>query len=218
MKTKEEYYKEIENLIHYIVNSFKNYASRDDLYQAGCLGFVKAYDNYNPGINCKFTTYAYKYILGEIKALIRSDKGLHITREISSLNYKIEKAYEVLSQRLMHEPSVSELAHFLEIPEYLVSEAINSTNKIKSIDAAINDDGRDLTLQDVIGKSTNIDDLIMLKDILNNLSEDERAVITEKYVNGYTQDEIANKIGVNQVQVSRKTQKVLKILNQKMVA
>ena len=218
MKTKEEYYCDIENLIHYIANSFKNYASREDLYQAGCLGFIKAYDNYNPNINCKFSTYAYKYILGEIKAVIRNDKGIHINREISNLNYKIENAYSLLCQKLMKEPNISEVANFLEIPEALVSEAINSTNVIRSIDMKVNDEGRDLTLQDIIGKSTNTDELIMLRDSINNLTEEEKTIINGRFLNGYTQDEIAKLMGINQVQVSRKMQKVLKNLNRKMVA
>ena len=216
MKSKEELYLEIEKLIHYIVNSFKNYGNSEDLYQAGCLGFIKAYDNYNPNSNCKFTTYAYNYILGEIKAVIRNDKSLHISRDISSLNYKIEKAYALLSQKLMKEPSIEEVSRFLEIPEELVAEAINSTIKVQSLDAPINTDGKDITYQDVIGKKREIDDLIMFKELLNSLTEEEKIIILGKYMDGYTQDELSKMIGINQVQVSRKERKVLQKLNQKM--
>ena len=218
MKSKEELYYEVENLIHYLVNNFKNYCSKEDLYQAGCLGFIKAYNNYNQTTDCKFSTYAYKCILGEIKAVIRNDKGIHINREISNLNYKIEKAYSLLSQKLMKEPTTLEIANFLEIPEELVSEAINSTNKIQSIDTPLNYEGRDITYQDIIGKSQNINELVMLKDMLNNLTNEERTIIINKYLNGYTQDEISKEIGINQVQVSRKERKVLEKLKQKMVA
>ena len=218
MKSLDELYKENEKLIYYIVNGFKNYGSREDLYQAGCLGLIKAYNNYNINTNSKFSTYAYKYILGEIRSFLRKDKGIKVSREISSLNYKIEKAYSLLSQKLMREPSIKEVSHFLEIPEYLVSEAINSTNKIQSIDMPINDEGRDLTLQDVIGESKNIDELLMLKESLNSLEEDEKTIILSKYYSGYTQSEIAGELGINQVQVSRKERKVLQKLNHKMVA
>ena len=207
-----------EKLIYSICNYFKNYGSKEDLYQAGCLGLISAYKKYNPNINCKFTTYAYPYILGEMRKLVREDKGMKISREITKLNLKIEKAYILLSQKLMKEPSTLEIANYLEIPEYYVSEAILSLNKIKSIDEPVNSEGRELTLQEVIGKSNNIDDLILLRESLNNLTEEEKVLINNRYVNDYTQSETSKIIGMSQVQVSRKEHKVLEKLKQKMVA
>lgn len=217
MKSKEEMYLEIENLIHYLVNCFGNFSNRDDLYQAGCLGFIKAYDNYKIDSNCKFSTYAYKYILGEIKSAIRNDKGMHISREISNINYKIEKAYSLLSQKLMRKPSIEEISNYLEIPSELVIEAINSTNKIQSIDESLTDEGKELTYQDVIGTKKEIDDLIMLKDTLNSLTDEEQKILLGKYLNGYTQTELSEMIGINQVQVSRKERKILTKVKQTMM-
>jgi len=207
-----------ERLIYSIANYFKNYQSKEDLYQAGCLGLVTAYKKYDPSINCKFTTYAYPYILGEMRKLVREDKGLKISREITKLNLKIEKAYVLLSQKLMKEPSVEEIAHFLEIPEFYVSEAILSLNKIKSIDEPVSNEGREFTLQDVIGKSENIDELIMLKELLQGLNNEEKEIIKNRYIKDYTQSETSKIIGISQVQVSRKEQKVLQKLKQQMVA
>lgn len=207
-----------EKLIYSITNYFKNYNSREDLYQAGCLGLISAYKKYNPNMNCKFTTYAYPYILGEMRKLVREDKGIKISREITKLNLKIEKAYVLLTQKLMKEPTTYEIASFLEIPEYYVSEAILSLNKIKSIDEPVNGEGKEFTLQDVIGESNNIDDLILLRDSLNKLTEDEKELINNRYVNDYTQSETSKIIGMSQVQVSRKEHKVLEKLKQKMVA
>ena len=207
-----------EKLIYSICNYFKNYNSKEDLYQAGCLGLISAYKKYNPNMNCKFTTYAYPYILGEMRKLVREDKGMKISREITKLNLKIEKAYILLTQKLMKEPSIEEIANYLEIPEYYVSEAILSLNKIKSIDEPVNSEGRELTLQEVIGKSNNIDDLILLRESLNNLTEEEKILINNRYVNDYTQSETSKIIGMSQVQVSRKEHKVLEKLKQKMVA
>ena len=207
-----------EKLIYSITNYFKNYNSREDLYQAGCLGLINAYKKYNPNMNCKFTTYAYPYILGEMRKLVREDKGIKISREITKLNLKIEKAYVLLTQKLMKEPSTYEIASYLEIPEYYVSEAILSLNKIKSIDEPVNCEGKEFTLQDVIGESNNIDDLILLRDSLNKLTEDEKELINNRYVNDYTQSETSKIIGMSQVQVSRKEHKVLEKLKQKMVA
>lgn len=209
---------ENERLIYSIANYFKNYNSKDDLYQAGCLGLITAYKKYNPNMNCKFTTYAYPYILGEMRKLVREDKGLKVSREITKLNLKIEKAYILLSQKLMKEPSIEEIARFLEIPEFYVSEAILSLNKIKSIDEPVNEGGREFTLQDVIGKSENIDELIMLKDLLQGLNSEEKSIIENRYMKDYTQNETSKLVGMSQVQVSRKEQKVLQKLKQKMIA
>ena len=205
-----------ERLIYSIANYFKNYQAKEDLYQAGCLGLITAYKKYDPNMNCKFTTYAYPYILGEMRRLVREDKGLKISREITKLNLKIEKAYVLLTQKLMKEPSIEEISRFLEIPEFYVSEAILSLNKIKSIDEPVNDEGRDFTLQDVIGKSENIDELIMLKELLQGLNSEEKAIIDNRYMKDYTQSETSKLVGMSQVQVSRKEQKVLQKLKQKM--
>lgn len=206
-----------EKLIYSIANYFKGYNAREDLYQAGCLGLINAYKRYNPNMNCKFTTYAYPYILGEMRKLVREDKGIKVSREISKLNLKIEKTYVLLSQKLMKEPSIEEIARFLEIPEYYVSEAILSLNKIKSIDEPVNCEGREFTLQDVIGESKNIDDLIMLRENLKKLNSEELEIINNRYMKDYTQSETSKIVGMSQVQVSRKEQKVLQKLKQKMM-
>ena len=205
-----------EKLIYSIANYFKNYNSKDDLYQAGCLGLITAYKKYDPTMNCKFTTYAYPYILGEMRKLVREDKGVKISREITKLNLKIEKAYVLLTQKLMKEPSIEEISRFLEIPEYYVSEAILSLNKIKSIDEPVNFDGREFTLQDVIGKSENIDELIMLRESLKELNNEEKQIINNRYMKDYTQRETSKLVGMSQVQVSRKEQKVLQKLKSRM--
>ena len=118
----------------------------------------------------------------------------------------------------MKEPSIEELSNYLEIPEYYVSEAILSLNKIKSIDEPVNGEGKEFTLQDIIGESNNIDDLILLRESLKNLTNEEKELINNRYVNDYTQSETSKIIGMSQVQVSRKEHKVLEKLKQKMVA
>ena len=210
--------KENEKLIYSIANYFKNYNSKEDLYQAGCLGLISAYKKYNPDMNCKFTTYAYMYILGEMRKLVRQDKCMKISRDITKLNLKIEKAYILLTQKLMKEPSIEEIANYLEIPSYFVSEAILSLNKIKSIDEPVTSDGKEITLQEIIGKSDNVDDLIMLKEVLNDLTYDEKELIKSRYIDDFTQVETSKIIGISQVQVSRKEHKVLEKLKKRMVA
>ena len=210
--------KENEKLIYSITNYFKNYNSKEDLYQAGCLGLISAYKKYNPNMNCKFTTYAYMYILGEMRKLVRQDRGMKVSRDITKLNLKIEKAYILLTQKLMKEPTIEEISNYLEIPSYLVSEAILSLNRIKSIDEPVINEGKEITLQELIGKSDNIDDLIMLKQFLNDLTLDEKELIKNRYIDDFTQSETSKIIGISQVQVSRKEHKVLEKLKKRMVA
>ena len=205
-----------KNLVYSIANYFKNYAAKEDLYQAGFLGLLEAYKNYKDDRGTKFSTYAYSYIFGEMKKLVREDKGIKISRDISKLNLKIEKAYVLLTQKYMKEPSIKELSNYLDVPEFFISEAINSLNKIKSIEEPLNSEGKYITLSDIIGKSENIDDLILLKECLKNLNQDEKEIIENRYIKDYTQSETSKIIGISQVQVSRKENRVLQKIKYKM--
>lgn len=206
-----------QGLIYKAMSYFKNYRNKDDLYQVGCIGFIKAYHNFQYDKGCKFSTYAFDYILGEMRKLVREDKGIKISNQITKLNLKIEKAYILLSQQLMREPSISELSAYLEIPEYYVSEAINSMYSIKSIDEPINNDESSITLQEMIGYTNNVDDLLDLKENLLKLNPEERDIINNRYINDLTQSETSKVMGISQVQVSRKEKKILQKLSHQMV-
>lgn len=209
---------ENQNMIYKITHYFENYGSKEDLFQVGCIGLIKAYKKYDESYGAKFTTYAYPYILGEIRKYVREDKGIKISRDISKLNLKIEKATILLTQKLMREPSVKEISEYLEIPEYYIVESIKSTNNIESIDKPINDDSsKEITLQDTISvENMNLDELIMLRDEINNLNENEKEILEKRYSNDFTQTETAKILGMSQVQVSRCETKILKKLKQKL--
>lgn len=209
-----------QNLIYSITKYFESYANKEDLFQAGCIGMIMAYKNYNNNMNTKFTTYAYPYILGEMKKLVREDKSLKISRDIQKLNLKIEKAKILLTQRNMKEPSIFEISNFLELPEELIVEAINSNKQIYSIDEPLNDEGKEITLQDTIGSvdSLHLDDLIQLKEELKHLTKEERLLIENRYMNDFTQQQTADYLGISQVQVSRGEQKILNKLKNKLAA
>ena len=125
---------ENEKLIYKITHFFNNYSNKDDLFQVGCIGLIKAYKNYKDDYNTKFSTYAYSYVLGEIKKYVREDKGIKISKDITKLNLKIEKAHLILSQKLMREPSIKELSDYLGIEEYYISEALLSNNVLSFLD------------------------------------------------------------------------------------
>lgn len=210
---------ENQNLIYAMTKYFEGYKNKEDLIQAGCVGMILAYKNFNKDMNVKFTTYAYPYILGEMKKLIREDKSVKIGRSIQKLNLKIEKANIILSQKLMRIPSIDEVADFLEIPVILIAEALNSQRSIMSIDEPIITDGKEITLHDTIGeKRNNINDLIMLKEELQKLKGFEKDLIINRYIKELTQQETAEHLGISQVQVSRKEQKILSKLKNKIAA
>lgn len=210
---------ENQNLIYAMTKYFEGYKNKEDLIQAGCVGMIMAYKNFNKDMNVKFTTYAYPYILGEMRKLIREDKSVKVGRNIQKLNLKIEKANIILSQKLMRIPSIDEVADFLEIPVILVAEALNSQRSIMSIDEPIITDGKEITLHDTIGeKKNNINDLIMLKEELQKLKGFERDLIINRYIKELTQQETADYLGISQVQVSRKEQKILSKLKSKIAA
>ena len=214
----EELILENKNLIYSITRYFEKYSNKEDLFQAGCIGMIMAYKNYNPDLNVKFTTYAYPYILGEMKKLVREDKSIKISRNIQLLNLKVEKANILLTQKLMRKPTILELADFLEIPVYMIEEAINSNKPIYSIDEPLNDEGKDITLQDTIGKTDDIDDLLLLREELSKLNPFEQQLINKRYINDLTQQQTAYELGISQVQVSRGEQKILTKLKSKLVA
>lgn len=209
-----------KNLIYKITTLFNGYSNKDDLFQVGCIGLINAYKKYDESYNTKFSTYAYPYILGEISNYVKKDKGIKVSREISKLNSMIERAGILLTQRLMREPSVSEVANYLEIEESLVVDALKARYPIMSTDSVINDEGKDITLLDTIPDVNGMDmnTLIALKEELLKLDSFERELINERYVQNLTQSEVASNLGISQVQVSRKEQKVLSKMRSNLIS
>ena len=214
MQALEDLIVENANLIYKIANMFRNSGcDMDDLKQAGKLGFIMAYQNYKPDFNTKFTTYAIPYIYGEISKYVRDNKGIKISRDITKLYYKIEKARILLMQELCHEPTTKELSNYLGIDENIIIDSVLSKSVINSIDDKVSNNDNDLTYHEVIpAKIQNIDDKLLLEDALHKLSSDEYKLIYDRYYGDITQTEIATMLGTSQVQVSRKEQKVMKKL------
>lgn len=210
---------ENQNLIYYIAQFFKNYPNKDDLFQVGAMGLVKAYKKYDPTMNVKLTTFAYPYILGEMKKLVREDKSMKISRDISKLSLMIEKANILLTQKWMREPTTLELATYLNIPEEYIIRSIQSTYMVRSTDEPVNTEGKEMTYADVIASpSIDIDRNLMLKEELSKLTPFERKLIEKRYFRDLTQSETAASLGESQVQVSRKEQKILTKMRSGMVA
>ena len=215
----EEQINKYSNLIHSLTHYFEGYKNKEDLYQVGIIGLIEAYNKFDDSYNVKFSTYAYKYILGEMKKLVREDKGIKISRNITKLNYQIEKAKIILTQKLCREPNISELSSFLEVEEYEIVEALKTINIMQSVDEPINNEGKEVTLHDVVSdNSMDLNTLIALKEELNNLTPFERELINKRYMDDLSQSEVANILGLTQVKISREESKIKKKLKMNLVA
>ncbi len=205
---------ENKGLMYQIINKYKTYYDKDDLYQSTVIGIIKAYNNYDSTRDVKFSTYAYKYMLSEVISFIKSSKLIKTSRDYDKIYKKVLEAKTILAQRLMKEPSVYELSQFLEIDEGLINNILLVKEQVKSLDDAILEDGKTITLLDNIkSRENNINiDNILLDEMLSTLTLDELKLIKLRYFQDKTQRETAEYLKTNQVQVSRNETKILKKL------
>ena len=188
-----------------IYKSFRFYKDKDDLFQAGYIGLIEAYNNYDSTKDTKFTTYAYPYIYGEMYKLVNYDKNIKINKKTNTLYLKITKVMALLSQKLMHEPSTKEVAEYLEIDEELVIDAITASAALLDIDDR------------QIGYDDEVIENMALNSEIERLNPEEYEIINNRYKNDLSQQEVANLMGISQVQVSRKEKKILEKLKSKLI-
>ncbi len=201
-----------EGNLKLVLSILKRYQNRcdnmDDLFQIGCVGLMKAIDNFDLNHGVKFSTYAVPLILGEIRRYLRDNSNLRISRSIKDLAYKILRAKEEYFMIHGKEMTNKEVAEKLEVEEIDVIIAIDAMKDPISMFEPIYDNGGDtIFLEDQIeskkDKASNWDILISLNSAVKNLKEKEKKIITERFLVGKTQMEIAEEIGISQAQVSR---------------
>lgn len=180
----------------------------NDLFQIGCVGLIKAVDNFDPSYGVMFSTYAVPLILGEVKRFIRDSTEMRIARSIRDNAYQILRFKDEYMLKNGCDPTNDEICKSLEITPYDLELALNSLREPMSLDEPIFNDGGDtIYLADQIAdvKSTNEDrdNLLSLRRALLKIKERERNILTDRYIIGKTQSEIANELGVSQAQVSR---------------
>jgi len=207
---------ENKSLIYKIAHSYNGYASIDDLFQVGCIGIINAYKNYKDNYNTKFSTYAYNYILGEITNYLKNDKLLKMYGDNQKIYKLYEKTRDYLTSIKGYNPSLKEISDFMEINEYDLYNAINNNSEIVSIDSEIKDN---LYLHDVIGEDhgEETDIKIDLKNMIDSLDKNDRKLINYRYYQDFTQSETASLLGMTQVQVSRRENKILSKMKSEMV-
>lgn len=208
-----------ENLIYSIINKYRNFYDVEDLKQVAVIGLIKAFNNYKSNLNTKFSTYAYKYILGEVLKFVNDNRSFRLSKEYLQLENRVNKAREILTQKLMRDVSNYELAMFLEVDVKLIDQLDLLTSKIDSLDKVIMEDGKSLTLLDTITSNKdyhNIDNIYLYEE-LSKLDDSEKRLVKNRYFLDKTQLETASDLGINQVQVSRVEKKILKKLKANML-
>jgi RNA polymerase sporulation-specific sigma factor len=186
----------------------------EDIYQIGCMGLVKAINNFDNKYNVKFSTYAVPMIIGEIKRFLRDDGIIKVSRNVKSLAKKLHFDKEALTKKLNRDPSIEELAEFSGINKEEILFALESSASMQYLYEVIHqDDGAPVLLIDKLSENAaedkNLTERIALKEALNNLDVKSRQIIVLRYFKDKTQIQVAKMLGISQVQVSRIEKKVL---------
>ncbi len=205
-------------LVFNIVRRFQNRGHElEDLFQIGCIGLMKAIDKFDLSYEVKFSTYAVPMIVGEIRRFLRDDSPVKVSRSVKETAYKIQQMRELLTARLGREPSVGEVASELGLSREEVINAMEATQSPTSIYETLHqEDGDPIYLLDQLKGDEDGDmpwlESLSMKELLNRLPERDRNIITWRFFEDKTQSEIAGRLGLSQVQVSRLERQALKKL------
>ncbi|MBT2638809.1 MULTISPECIES: RNA polymerase sporulation sigma factor SigF [Bacillaceae] len=207
-------------LVWSVVQRFLNRGYEpDDLFQIGSIGLLKSVDKFDLSYDVKFSTYAVPMIIGEIQRFIRDDGTVKVSRSLKETGNKIRKAKDELSKTLGRVPTVNEIAEFLELsPEDVIMAQEASRSPASIHETVYENDGDPITLLDQIdnGEEGRWFDKIALKEAINELDERERLIVYLRYYKDQTQSEVAVRLGISQVQVSRLEKKILQQMKGRM--
>lgn len=207
-----------------IKSIIKNYQNKgvdyEDLYQIGCVGFLKAINNFNESFDVKFSTYAVPMIAGEIKRFLRDDGSIKVSRALKALWLKIRAYLDELRKNSNSIPTIEDLAKKFEVDPADVIVAMDASQSLVSLNAQIdeNSNNSQIVLDKIVAeeKTEQIIDKILLKDAIVKLPERERKILLLRYYRGKTQSEVASLLGVSQVQISRLESKIIEKLKNKL--
>ena len=201
-------------LIKSVIKRFKDKGIEyDDLYQLGCVGFLKAIKNFNSSFGVKFSTYVVPMVIGEIKRFLRDDGAIKVSRALKSLNLQINKFVDEYTKDNQTAPKIEEIANFLKVEEQDVIMAMESSKMPVSLYLPIEDDSENLSIIDRLEPEEDCNakmlDNIALRELIKKLDYRDRKIILLRYYFDKTQSEIAKELNISQVQVSRLENKIL---------
>lgn len=221
-KAREELVNGNLKLVLSILKKFsKHVDNMDDLFQIGCIGLLKAIDNFDLSYGVKFSTYCVPMIQGEVKRYLRDNNSIRVSRSVKDLAYKALKLKEELTMEDNSEPTTERLAELLEVAPYNIVNALESMRDPISIFEPIYNDGGDTIylfdqIEDRKTDNSNIDTKMSVREAISNLSRREQLVLEERFVIGKTQMEISEELGISQAQVSRIEKGIIDSLREKL--
>ena len=215
--SREKFIESNLGIVHSCANRFRGKGIEyEELYAAGCVGLVKAYDAFDMDRGVQFSTYAVPVILGEIKKLFRDGGMVKVTRSVKELSLKINFARDILQKRLGHEPTLKDLAFELNVPVEDVAQAVSAATPPMSLTAAFEDeDGQsefDIPIESAEEELTN---MMGLKYAIGELDAEEKKIIYLRFFKNYTQATTAQIMSKTQVQISRKERKIIQKLRKR---
>ena len=216
MKARELFIKGNLRLVLSIIQRFNNSSENvDDLFQIGCIGLIKALDNFNRNLNVKFSTYAVPMIIGEIRRYLRDNNSIRVSRSLRDTAYKAIYAKENLMIKSQKEPTLCEIATEIGVDKESIVAALDAIQSPVSLyEPVYNDGGDTLYVMDQISDKKNREDNwieeITLNEAIRRLPDREKNIIDLRFFKGKTQMEVANEVGISQAQVSRLEKNALK--------
>lgn len=205
-------------LVLSVVQRFSGHSDKaDDMFQVGCVGLLKAIDNFDESLGVRFSTYAVPMIIGEIRRFLRDNNSVRVSRSIRDVAYRALQAKEKFVKENNAEPTLEQISLMVDLPLKDVTFALDAISETVSLSDPIYNDGNEtIRIMDQIADEKNCDDDLMekisLKEAIKNLSEREKEILLMRYYVGKTQMEVSEEVGISQAQVSRLEKNALKTI------
>ena len=209
-------------LVLSVIQRFHNRGENaDDLFQVGCIGLIKAIDNFNVDLDVRFSTYGVPMIIGEIRRYLRDNSAMRVSRSMRDTAYRVLQAKESYMAQHQKEPTVEEIAHMLDIPREEVVFALDAILEPVSLyEPVYSDSGDTICVMDQVKDNKNNDEAwverIALKEAVGRLTDRERKILSMRFFQGKTQMEVSAEIGISQAQVSRLEKNALRQIRKEM--
>ena len=215
----------VEGNLRLVLSVLQRFSGRgenaDDLFQVGCVGLLKAIDNFDISQNVRFSTYGVPMIIGEIRRYLRDNSAIRVSRSMRDTAYRVLQAREKLQREQQREPTVEQIARELDIPREEVVFAMDAVcDPVSLFEPIYSDSGDAVCVMDQVRDCRNTDEdwleQIALKEAMSRLSARERLILTLRYSDGKTQMEVSGEIGISQAQVSRLEKNAIKSIKKNM--
>ena len=209
MKAREELIAGNLRLVRSVIQRFANRGENaDDLFQVGCIGLIKAIDNFNTDLDVRFSTYGVPMIVGEIRRYLRDNSTMRVSRAMRDTAYKVLQAKEAYMAEHQREPTVDEIARMLELKREEVVFALDAiVDPVSLYEPVYSDSGDTICVMDQVRDSKNTDEnwleQIALREAIAKLSDREKRILSLRFFQGKTQMEVSTEVGISQAQVSR---------------